>query len=317
LDANADAPSRNHTLSDELQLDLPPGKEEPGGEELDLDLNLELESQSASQTGGENIAPADQDELDLSDLADLVNENEGAGPKSEIVDGGDIELEFQIDEDEQPEAAPVSSITTGNMPAATFEEAMEDIAVEEKPGSKALKPKRKGSRKSLAFLLILLVLAGAGYGLYYAVTQMGIEIPYISDYLKPKPADTSGTLNLSTLDINSKFIENNQSGRLFVITGKVHNGYGMPRSTIRLRGKLFTKGKVLVKTEYSHAGILISDQDLANLSIAEIKQRLNQDAAGTVQPGQNIPFMVVFSDLPPADQLDEFAVELVGSAPAR
>ena len=59
-----------------------------------------------------------------------------------------------------------------------------------------------------------------------------------------------------------------------------------------------------------------NDQELATLSISEIKQRLNQDVSGSVRPGQNAPFMLVFSDLPPADQLDEFAVEMVSSAPA-
>ena len=146
-----------------------------------------------------------------------------------------------------------------------------------------------------------------------------IQIPYLSDFLNPKPKDPQHIVKLSTLEINSKFIENTTAGRLFVVTGKVRNGYTLPCKLIRLQGKLFTKGKVLAKTEHVYAGMIISDQELTSLPLAQIKQRLETPSgqAGTIvaNPGQSLPFMVVFSNLP-AD-LDEFAVELVSSTQAR
>jgi hypothetical protein len=147
---------------------------------------------------------------------------------------------------------------------------------------------------------------------------LGIQIPYVSDYLNPQPKDPAGIVNLSTLDINSKFIETEQSGRLFVITGKVHNAYSQSRGQIRLQGKLFTKGKVLAQTEYVYAGNILDDQELVTTPKAEIKSRIaTPGQRGTVAANQNLPFMVIFSDLPAADDLDEFAVELVSSAPAQ
>jgi hypothetical protein len=289
-------------------------------EELDLDLELELERDAPAR----GQKDSDPDELDLSDLSDLV-EDRDRGPKTEIVHSGDIELEFQIEEDDQPFAA--SATATAKTVEKSVERSMapapETFAFEDKPVPrvKAPRPKKKTS-KGLVFLLILVLLGAAGYGLYYAVTEMGIEIPYASDYLRPQPTDPTGTLNLSTLDINSKFLENGESGRLFVITGKVRNGYTNERNAIRLQGKLFAKGKSLIKTEYSYAGVTIADQEMASISIAEIKQRLNaapaaaRDASGSVRPGQNLPFMVVFSDLPAPEQLDEFAVEIISSATA-
>ncbi|RJQ75531.1 MAG: DUF3426 domain-containing protein [Desulfobacteraceae bacterium] len=311
LDLDAGKPSHDRASPDELQLDLSPPKGEPDAEELDLELELELENEPQVKRMAGGTAG---DELDLSDLADLVDDDRGSKPV--LSDTGDQDLRFRIEDEDLSVTAGVSAKTGSRIPASPFDDTMETM-LEDKSASKSkhIKPKQKRGSKSLVVLLILLLLAGAAYGLYYGVTQMGIEIPYVSDYLRPKAADPGGTVNLSTLDINSKFIENSQSGRLFVITGKVRNGYNVPRSTIRLQGKLFTKGKVLVKTEYSYAGTVIDDQDLAALSIAEIKQRLNQDVPRSVRPGQNMPFMLVFSDLPPAEQLDEFAVEMIGSTP--
>lgn len=326
LDLDLDAKPQMEAASDDLELDLSIEDDDTTKDDLDLDLDLELEGEGVSDK--DQAVEVDDSELDLSDLSGLMEEPK---KKSETISTGDIELEFEIEEET---GEPVSAEKKTIQP----DQRTEEISVEEalavplvaeeaervektaKP-AKPKKPKKKTS-KSLVVLLILILLGGIGYGAYYAVTQLGIEIPYLSEYIKPKPQDPAGTLNLSTLEINSKFIENGVSGRLFVITGKVRNGYSANREKIRLQGKLFTKGKVLVKTEYSYAGIQLDDQELATLPVEQIKQRLTavsqtQATATVVRPGQNLPFMVVFSELPPAEQLDEFAIELLSSVQAQ
>ncbi len=287
-----------------------------------VELDLELEFESDIRTTGRAPVQPDENELDLSDLSDLIEDKDHA-IKTETIDTGEIELEFQIEDEGQP-APP--AVTTGRKTAQSTVEFEESILAAPPAAKPAAVPKprkkKKGSSKTLVFLLILLLLAAIGGGVYYAVTEMGIEIPYVSEYLKPTPKDPAGVLNLSTLEINSKFIDNAQSGRLFLITGKVRNGYSMPRAMVRLQGKLFAKNRVLVKTESTIAGITINEQDLAALPIAEIQQRLKtvdqaQDATTAIRPGQNMPFMLVFADLPATDQLDEFAVDLVSSMPAK
>jgi pilus assembly protein FimV len=57
------------------------------------------------------------------------------------------------------------------------------------------------------------------------------KFPFLSNYLKPK-VDDPGNLKLSTLEINSKFVDNANVGKLFVITGKVKNGYSESRGMI-------------------------------------------------------------------------------------
>lgn len=314
---------------DELSLELESEDKADEAEES-LELELELESAADAKSNDDDTMDLDGGELDLSDLGDIVEETGAEEKRETVISSGDIELEFQIEEDEASAPSTTLSRTTAGVmktPApstdASLDETMETLAVEESypPQPKPFKARKKSS-KSLVFLIFLLLLAAIGGALWYAVTQMGMEIPYVSDYLNPKPKDPSGTMRLSTLDINSNFLENSQAGRLFVITGKVRNGYNTARSDIRLRGRLYTKGKKVAKTEFSYAGVVLSDQELATLTVAEIKQRLNaapqsQQPHGFVRPGQNIAFMVVFSDLPPMEELDEFAVESVGSKEGR
>ena len=160
------------------------------------------------------------------------------------------------------------------------------------------KPVKKGMSKSLVFLLIIAILGAGAYGTYYLLNQNGIEIPFLSDYLKPKVVDP-GNLKLTTYDINSKFIDNASVGKLFVVSGKVKNGYTENRGMITLLGKLFSTGKVPVNQERVYCGNIMSDLELANLEWSKIKARLSNRLGDNrsnvkIEPGKSIPFMVVF-----------------------
>ena len=311
---------------DELDLDLEmddsPKQSDEAGEALDLDIDLESDSGLELEIDAHDMEPQGEEELDLSDLDNLVVA-EKPGAKSDTIDTGDIELEFEVEEQ-----AEVVDYEPGK--SQTFE-AGADLPIEETivnapPAAKtAPKPRpkkqKKGTSKLLVVVLILLMLGGGGYYAYDLylkdyLEKNNIQIPYLSQYLNPKPKDPAGIANLSVLDINSKFLESNEGGRLFVISGKIRNGYRTNRGDILLAGKLFSKGKVLVKSEQAYAGTIIPDQELKSLPITEIKKRLKKmpgprDAAAVVKPGQTLPFIIVFSDLP--DDLDEFVVEKVSS----
>ncbi len=318
-------------LSFEEELTLEDQEAEPALEmeskpepemEIELeDLALELESGSSTVEVEPVLEGDEPDELDLSDLGDLMEEQE-ASTTTETIDAGDIELEFEVSDEPVEQAAAISQTvgteTADLEPAFSLEETAVAQPAGEELEEEIAPVKKKRSGKGLLLLLILLLLGGAGY-LFYAVSYMGIEIPYLSDYLNPKPKDPAGVMNLATLDINSKFIENEKSGRLFVVTGKVRNGKDTARKLIRLQGKLFTAGKVLAKTEFTYAGVSLKDQEISQQTIAEIKKSINNPngPAATVKalPGQTIPFMLVFSDLP--EGLDEFAIEVISSMQAQ
>jgi hypothetical protein len=326
-DFDLDLGSEETILEDDLELEIQDQPEEQSSDDLDFDLELESDSPSSGEIELES------DDLDLSDLQGLVDEPD-VSSKSEIVDSGDIELEFEIEErGAEPKGA--ASVTSEPITAERTADAVTELAMDEtittplEPAAapepvakrpKPVKPAKKGSKKSLLVVLILILLGGGGYLGYDYIVKNDIQIPYLSEYINPRPKDPSGTLNLSTMEITSKFIENEQNGRLFVITGKVRNGYQDTRSMVSLRGKLYSKGKILVKTERAYAGVVLKDQELATRPVQEVKNQLKatpkpQDIGTLMRPGQTLPFMMVFSDLP--DDLDEFAIETVGSQPVQ
>jgi len=155
-----------------------------------------------------------------------------------------------------------------------------------------------------------LVLAIISIGGYVGLNYMGIRIPFVSDLINPLPPDP-GNLNISTLAINSRFVENEKLGKLFVISGKIRNDYTKNRSSVRIIGKLFAAEKKLLATKAVYAGNIISGPDLAGMDLPGINQRLNKQNL-SVAPGKLIPFMVVFPNLP--DDLEEFTIEVAGSS---
>ncbi|MDH3886177.1 MAG: DUF3426 domain-containing protein, partial [Desulfobacterales bacterium] len=208
-----------------------------------------------------------------------------------------------------------------------------DTNVMDQPGAGVSAPIRKGrTRKPVLVALLLLVLCLVGY----IVTQsLGIKIPYVSDInipdlsdvkipylsglLKSEDQDAVGNLKITPMGttITHKFIENTSAGDIFVIAGQVRNEYDHPRSFIKITGKLYRKGKALVKTATVYGGNMLSDSDLARLDMPAINKRLQNRFGDNrsnieVKTGKTIPFLIVFGKLPA--NLDEYTVEVSGSS---
>jgi predicted Zn finger-like uncharacterized protein len=284
--------------------------EEP---ELDLDLG----DGEVLGTPTETVAIDNELDFDLSDFEDDSSSNVDAGAASRESD--DMELEFEVEtgrkvEQTLEDEGLAETIAIPEPKVEKTEKAPPKTIVTPTPAATP-KPVKKGMSKSLVFLLIIAILGAGAYGTYYLLNQNGIEIPFLSDYLKPKVVDP-GNLKLTTYDINSKFIDNASVGKLFVVSGKVKNGYTENRGMITLLGKLFSTGKVPVNQERVYCGNIMSDLELANLEWDKIKARLSNRLGDNrsnvkIEPGKSIPFMVVFSGLP--DDLEEFTIEVTGS----
>jgi predicted Zn finger-like uncharacterized protein len=307
----------------ELDMDTEPELEEaPAGEE---DEDLETVDLSEIEKMLEMEETEDQAEPEEKDL-EFEREMEEApdGPPSPDEDSSAVEV-YELDEAEEAPEAVAAGEDERAKPEFEFEGETEEELVEDEiadvppeVAEAATAPKRRVS-KPLVVLLILVLLAGGSYGTYVLLDYLNIQIPYVSDYFKPKVSDLKGNLKIDTLDINSKFILNVKAGKLFVITGRVKNGYSDNRSFISVTGKLFTKGKKIVKTQTVFCGNVLSDIELSNMDFDAIQKRLSNRFGDNksnfqVQPGKELPFMIVFSNLP--DNLEEFAIEAAGSTPA-
>jgi hypothetical protein len=137
--------------------------------------------------------------------------------------------------------------------------------------------------------------------------------------LKSQEQDIAGNLKITPVGttITHKFIENTSAGDIFVIVGQVRNEYDHPRSFIKITGKLYRKGKALVKTTTVYGGNMLSDADLSRLDMSAINKRLQNRFGDNrsnmkVRTGKTLPFLIVFGKLPA--NLDEYTVEVSGSS---
>lgn len=328
-------------LEEILDLDEPIAEEESVADDivLELDMESEPELEKVSEAG----EAEDVEDVDLSEIEKMLEvEEEETEPEEEPVEE---EMELDLDIEEVPddssevevyeldEAEDAVDETEAVEPAATEEmkpefevgesaeeDQLVDEAVEEEPIFEETAPvKKRRTSKPLVVLLILVLLAGGSYGTYVLLDFMNIEIPYISDFIKPKVSDPTGSLKIDTLDVNSRFLLNVKAGKLFVITGRVKNGYSEPRRFININGRLYRKGKVLAQTVTIFCGNVLSDIELSNMELEAIKKRLSNRSGDNksntlVKPGGELPFMMIFSNLP--EDLEEFSIEVAGSTPA-
>ncbi len=301
-------------------------KPEEAGLELELDLESEIDETQA-ETGAEL-------ELELADKTDseinVKEEPEGIEP--EEVEPEEIEIDKEtetkieeskqedIDQDKTPgeKEEPSKTFNMGVMPdEQEAEKAIEPIDKPEKGAltEKSEQPKVAANKRiSMPVLLLLfatLLISGA-----YVLHSVGINIPFFS-LLKPEVQD-AGNPKIYPSDINNKFVENSKIGKLLVITGKAKNGYSDARSYISITGKLYKKGKILLKTKTVYCGTILSELELQNMDLDAINNRLSNRFGDNksnikIKADAIIPFMVVFADLP--ENPDEFTIEAAGSFP--
>jgi len=295
----------------EEMLDVEEIPDAEGDAELEgLELDLEMEDEAEAVELSEE--PPEADILEFDEIDTDVDEPELA----EISEEEGVDLDFEKMIAAEPEEAEIGEeafyVETQVIEPGELVEAAEAEEEEERPV-----PVRK-KRLSLPVLigLAVVLLAGAAFGTLTLLNSKNIRIPFISDKLFGPEIEDPGNLMMTPLGVKGKFVENAKTGPLFVITGRVMNNYPNNRRSIKVTGKLFTKGKVAVKTETVFCGNFLSDMELANSDLAAIKKRLmnrfgDKKSNVSVNPGRLIPFMVVFSNLP--DNLDEFSIEVAGS----
>jgi pilus assembly protein FimV len=179
-------------------------------------------------------------------------------------------------------------------------------------------PKSRLGKMIALAILVFILLASVGYGVFSVFNMTGSQIPIIGSYLNRQTPDP-GNIKMVAFDLNSKFEENQHAGKIFIITGIVKNEYTEPRSFIKVTGKLYEPTKKLSHSEQVYAGNMFSELELRNLDVEAIKNRLNnrlgQNQSNVkIGPGQSVPFVIIFSNLP--QQLEEFTVEIESSSPA-
>jgi len=296
----------------EFELDLDPESEiDEKQAEPEAGLELELDFELDDKTDSEISAKEDPKWIEIDEETETIIEES----KQEDIDQNKIRGEYTAEKIEEKKKFS----KTFNMGVLPDEQEAEKGALTEKSEPPKVAASKRISMPVLLLLLAVLLIGGV-YGAYKLklLDGVGINIPLVSDLLKPEVQD-AGNLKIYPSDINNKFIENSKIGKLLVITGKAKNGYSDARGYISITGKLYTKGKILSKTKTVYCGTILSELELLNMDLDAINNRLLNrfgDNKSNIKVKTNaiIPFMVVFADLP--ENLDEFTIEAAGSFPS-
>ena len=167
--------------------------------------------------------------------------------------------------------------------------------------------------------IIVLGLIGAAYAVskYFPNLVPGFNLSEEKPSDQPKSVDT-GASRLEILTVDGSFVDSEKTGRLFVISGKVNNGYPKSRSFILVKGCILDDKGQIINEKSAFAGNILSEEELISLSLEEVgnvmKNRYGIDKNNeNITSGTSVDFMIVFDNLP--DNLAEFTVGAVGSSP--
>jgi pilus assembly protein FimV len=317
-------------------------------EDAEFDLsNLDDMLELVEEPSGD-ASQAEDDDIDLEfDLEEMPVADAETGAEIAAHTAGDLEFEVEEEADHAAESA-TSAVTAAEEDAAADTFDMGDFSEDEK-GLDAdsdetyteteemeaavlaeTAKKQSGGMMRALFVLVLLVAVGAGalfaaqflgIDIPYLDKLKGVKIPYVSDLLGPKLEDVGNLkIAIDEKDVNGRFVTNEKLGALYVVSGQVKNDYDDPRSSIRVTGKIYSKGRKLELEKTVYAGNVLSDSDLGVIDQAGIDQKL-QNRFGQerknldVKKGATVPFMIVFSNLP--KNPDEYTVEVADSQKAK
>ncbi|EFK09774.1 conserved domain protein [delta proteobacterium NaphS2] len=177
---------------------------------------------------------------------------------------------------------------------------------------------KKSSRPVLIVILFVVLGVAAAYYVWKADLMPPSMLSLLNPSSETKKAPDSGARLLQFGSVNGAFVDTENSGPLFVIRGMVTNKYPQIRRYIKIKGSILNNKGVVVLSKTVYAGNTFSEEELKTLPLDEIiKAADNRDGMAeqnlNVASGANIPFMVVFAELP--KDLSEFTVEGVSSSP--
>ena len=286
----------------------------------ELDMALDGTETEAELFDGDDAADVEL-EFEVDGNAAALPQAAGAATVSATA-GADQPLGDSFDMGTLDDEADEIDVEDADLAYADLDEA--DLA----PAKKIKSSGRRGLSGPFRILLMLVLLVGGGYAAYTLSETMGFEIPFLKDLKEIKIPYVSELLGTDVKDpgnlkirilskkVDGWFVTNSKSGTLFVVKGQVKNVYNHPRNFIRITAKIYSKGGINSRVQTVYAGNLLTDKELITLDPNVIKKRLNRQFGEKksnlkIKTGKMVPFMVVFSKLPPNP--DEYTVEVTSS----
>lgn len=169
----------------------------------------------------------------------------------------------------------------------------------------------------LFFLLVIFCSGIAGY-LFWRGEPFNIaHLMNIFQQTEPAAQKPAGKIYLK--GVKSFYVFNQEAGQLFVISGTAVNEFSEGRSGLSVRGMLYDGEGRELRQQTVFCGNPFEKEVLTDMSYKTIEETMNNQFGTTfsnlnIAPGKEIPFSIVFRNLP--ENLAEFSVEMVSSKPA-
>jgi DNA-directed RNA polymerase subunit RPC12/RpoP len=126
---------------------------------------------------------------------------------------------------------------------------------------------------------------------------------------RPRVRETWGGAS-SFEGINGIFIQSNSEGKLFVIKGLVTNKLPEARKSIPIMATLKNQHGVVLRKKTVYAGITFTEEKIKEKSLNEIDKVLhNEPHERDINPGQAVPFILIFGNLP--RDMSEYTVDAI------
>lgn len=302
--------------------------------EEDVTINPSPETDNATATEptvSDRVAPFSPDQNAIPEDPALFNDGETSDSdfdydrfrELDTNDSAPEEFTFGNDEELAPPPAQISEAVTqaAKGPLDAPEEQEEARALAPPP---AKKKKASTAPSSSAFsilikTMLLIILAALILGGIYIYFDGPDEInEKLKQYFGQTTEDSTGIDQISLGTLEGRFLRNEHAGEIFLIRGEAINNFGQARSAIQVKGVLYDQHGKPLKQKTVFCGNPINDEQLRTLPFEELEQMMGnqfgKDLSNMkVDPRKNIPFDIVFKDLPA--NISEFSVNVTSSRP--
>lgn len=131
----------------------------------------------------------------------------------------------------------------------------------------------------------------------------GVQQPQPQPQAPALPSMEQRLENLPIVDYTHYPVDNPKVGKLFVIEGSVVNNNPTNVGWIKIDAALYSENGTQLMSKEIEAGPKVGYADIKILSRNEIESRLSSKQEillnnGNVSPGEKVPFMVVFENIP-------------------
>ena len=175
---------------------------------------------------------------------------------------------------------------------------------------------KNNSRLLLILVSVVVVVLGAVLYWFFSSTSKAPSATGGSKKGSP-PATAKAAVSIHA-SMQAYFLENDHLGQIFVVEGEVRNDSPSSVSFILVEGKLYAIGGKIYQNQKAYCGNVMRREELSKLTVAELQNRMmnreGKDLANVhIASKAQVPFQVVFNNLPGLNQLSDYSVEVAGA----